>query len=482
MDDDDDPLRLRPSAAKRKRVTSVTSKGVASKTLARGGKTSNTPLSRSAKKRKVSSSAIVDDASSATRVYALWRQDNHYYSGTVYLMSSVSPPRYEIHFDDGTQDVVDITKMRLCKLLKGDNVLVLKGQKAVVVDVSRFDSDRVATVEIDNGEELDRLDLEVQDIRIASRTLNSAWTNRTLAVEDVCPVMRPHALKNSPSPSKMALGSAASTKSARRLLGKTGFVVTMSPRVDEWEKEKDKIMQAIKGVGGIVIDNWTDVFAMEGALSQSGKRWIAKYDDIRCVVRNDIQRVFLLSDDYNAKPKYLIALALGIPCLDTSWVLHSVGDGQEKDWQQYLLPAGLCESLDTRVSQLVDFDWGNSVEYLRDVTGNQAALRLFAGKRVLCLAPDYVPVAKSRRNNSDADKAKEATRMVPCIILAMGASSVEAVPDVKYASAKNLSEYHYVVVKDRGDIGRVASGPNCVHFGWVKDCLIAGRLLPLPQD
>ncbi|KAH9935032.1 BRCT domain-containing protein [Fomitopsis serialis] len=372
--------------------------------------------------------------------------------------------------------------MRLCKLLEGDQVLVHPNQKAVVVDTSRFDSDRIVAVEIDNGEELDRLEVEIQDIKVASRTLNSAWTDRMLTVEDVRPVVRPHALKSSPSPSKMTLGSTASAKSVRRLLGKTGFVVTMSPRVGHWAKEKDRIMQAIKAVGGIVIDNWTDIFSMDGTYSQGNKRWVAAYKDISCIVRNDIQRVFLLSDDANAKPKYLIALALGIPCLDTNWVVKSVGDGKEKDWQQYLLPAGFCESLDARVSQLVDLDWGNSDEHLRDITGNQVASKLFANKRILCVAPDYVPIAKAKKNYSDAEKAKEAARMVPRIILTMGASSVEAVPDVKYASSKDLTEYDYIVVKDRGDIGHVASGSNCVHFGWVKDCLMAGRLLPQPVD
>ena len=63
----------------------------------------------------------------------------------------------------------------------------------------------------------------------------------------------------------------------------------------------------------------------------------------------------------------------------------------------------------------------------------------------------------------------------------MGASQVEAVVDVKYASRK-LHEYDYVVVKEVYDKAQSnIDGVNCVNFGWVKDCLIMGRLLPNPK-
>ena len=72
--------------------------------------------------------------------------------------------------------------------------------------------------------------------------------------------------------------------------------------------------------------------------------------------------------------------------------------------------------------------------------------------------------------------------MVPRIILAMGASVVEAVPDFKAMSPKLLSEYDYVVVKERADVSRIPSNIKCVPFAWAKDCLISGRLLPHPDD
>jgi hypothetical protein len=83
----------------------------------------------------------------------------------------------------------------------------------------------------------------------------------------------------------------------------------------------------------------------------------------------------------------------------------------------------------------------------------------------------------------DVEKAKEASRTVPRIILAMGAARVEAVPDTKLSSDQSLKAFHYIVIKDPDE--DLPSLPNTdvnlVHVPWVKECLIAGRLLPLPQ-
>ena len=80
------------------------------------------------------------------------------------------------------------------------------------------------------------------------------------------------------------------------------------------------------------------------------------------------------------------------------------------------------------------------------------------------------------------DVAKEASRIVPWIIICMGASRVEAVAEVKFAS-KDLSEYDYIVIKDFSERPKdlLEDGLTLVHVPWVKDCLIAGRLLP-PDD
>ena len=67
----------------------------------------------------------------------------------------------------------------------------------------------------------------------------------------------------------------------------------------------------------------------------------------------------------------------------------------------------------------------------------------------------------------------------------MGADHVEAVCDVKHASLKTI-EYDYVLVKDLEEVRKfnsVGKGdrPPCFHIPWVKECLVAGKFLEIPD-
>ena len=82
----------------------------------------------------------------------------------------------------------------------------------------------------------------------------------------------------------------------------------------------------------------------------------------------------------------------------------------------------------------------------------------------------------------ESEKAKEASRTVPHIILAMGAERVEAVSEISCVSDQSFETFDFVLVKDLNEF--VHDLPNdvvmVVHLPWVKECLIAGRLLDTP--
>ena len=62
----------------------------------------------------------------------------------------------------------------------------------------------------------------------------------------------------------------------------------------------------------------------------------------------------------------------------------------------------------------------------------------------------------------------------------MGADRVEAVTELKYAD-NNLSGYDYIVIREAIHYQPEFAECLTVHWGWVKDCLIASRYLPLPD-
>lgn len=75
-----------------------------------------------------------------------------------------------------------------------------------------------------------------------------------------------------------------------------------------------------------------------------------------------------------------------------------------------------------------------------------------------------------------------ASRQVPRIVAAMGAH-VEAVVEVRHAThAKELEQYDYILVKDPSLLSDYDADLPIVNVQWVKECLITGRLLPIPEE
>ncbi|THG98971.1 hypothetical protein EW026_g3297 [Hermanssonia centrifuga] len=465
------------TSRKRKRIASTSKTKLNLRSASKVSKTpSITPDKRSAKRQKSTcSSRNLNNA--PTRVFAVWKQDNHYYAGTVH--SSCDSGRFKIHFDDETEDDVHINYIRRCELNEGDHVIsnITKG-KGKVVDGSRCAPDNVVIVEFDNGEELDQQELDLRDIKIANRSITSQWKDRMLNADDIVTIVKPKGVKLSPSSSKLSLNSSAS--STRKLFMKTGFVVTLSILDENPDKKRNQLTKDLKSTSGEVFEDWSNIFDMPGTYSLSGKRWEITKGEVTFDKGDDLHRVFLLSDDANQKPKFLFALALGIPCIRTEWLSDSIHSLDEKEWSSYLLPAGTSMKLGARVSQAVDLDWCNSPHHLTEIMENPVPAKVFSGKHILCLSPDYLPVKAKKGDVSSTDKSAESSRQVPYIILAMGSSRVEAVAGPEHASLK-IKDYDYVIVKEDDDVKKFSAkhrNANFVPFHWVKQCLIAGRLFP----
>jgi hypothetical protein len=171
----------------------------------------------------------------------------------------------------------------------------------------------------------DIVDFEIRDIRVAHKTIAYTWRDRVLSPDAVLATVKSTKLKSSPSPSKLSINSVPPVRGDRKkVLTKTGLIVTLSATNGNWEKDKENIMNGVKHTGGFVIDDLSTVVRMEGQHSMNNNRWVIGKADAHWIGDDDIERLFLLADDPNQKPKFLIALALGIPCLSTAWLRDSV--------------------------------------------------------------------------------------------------------------------------------------------------------------
>jgi hypothetical protein len=247
----------------------------------------------------------------ATRVFALWKQDAAYYSGIVCERVGQSD-RFKIHFDDGDEDLVDVKNLRRLELRIGDCVSIVDSQEKATIANVDGQHQSIVTVRLTDDPSAE-FEVEISGLKIQSRAIRSQWGNRTTNADEIVTLVPK---TKAETPSSLRNSSASLSK---KVLSKVGIVVTLSVGPD-WEREKDTITRIIRTNGGTVLEDWSDIFSLAGEYSSNKKRWIITSDNIGTEMKNDIQQVFLVSDAPNAKPRFLTALALGIPCLSVEWL------------------------------------------------------------------------------------------------------------------------------------------------------------------
>ena len=305
-DDDKPALQSLKASSSRRRLPASRRKAAGRSTPRMASNTpSMVPGARSTKRNK-------NHYSTATRVFALWKQDAAYFSGIVFERIGQSD-RFKINFDDGDEDLVDLRNLRRSELQIGDRVSIIEShEKAIVVIVDGHQQDTV-TVQLTDDSSAE-LEIKVSGLKIQNRAIRSQWGDRTMNADEIVTLVSRTKLE---TPTTSLRNSSASL--SKRVLSKVGIVVTLSVGSDR-EREKDMITRIIRTNGGTVLDDWSDIFSLVGEYSSNKKRWVITSDNIGAQLKDDIHQVYLVSDAANAKPRFLTALALGIPCLSVEWL------------------------------------------------------------------------------------------------------------------------------------------------------------------
>jgi hypothetical protein len=257
----------------------------------------------------------------AARVFAYWKGNRSYYSGTVKTLQDGS---YEVFFDDGHFDFLEIRHLRQFSLRKGDLVHVpaasgsssLGGQVLEILD-NDGNLSVVVTYKNKRTKKEETLRHPLKHVKITEANVLLAWNDRLLQPGDIEPLETVE-LDSLASPSLRRSPSKRSTLTHSGISGDMwagyGFVTTgVSSQLQD-------AIQADEGT--IVEEGWTAIYALHGQLRQSGA-WVARSEQMRYSFNKDMQRVFLLAEQPHQTPKYLMALALGIPCVSIEWITDS---------------------------------------------------------------------------------------------------------------------------------------------------------------
>ncbi|KAG6837300.1 hypothetical protein H0H93_011902 [Arthromyces matolae] len=398
-----------------------------------------------------------------TRVFALWAGDGHFYAGTVY--SDRGNGLYEIAFDDATNAEADIDSMRSLDLRVGDRVMVPDLMDSFkVTDVNDLAS---GVVGVSVYKENQKQSLE--SLKITAETIRTAWQGRTLDRDDIIPIVKSEPGRSFPP---------ASRSGGTRPLNEYAFVVSFTLK----KSSRDTILDKLQHLGGVVKD-WSDVISLKGRYSNQHNRWVIERSEARWIGDATIKRIFFLGNEASYKPKFLLALALGVPCLHYGWLDKLFSrSGSPGFWSSYLLDQGHSSQLNARISQQVNMDWGKSARHLTDIMDNNVPCKLLNGKSVLCVGY-VVPKMNSKKLSMHDQNTQNNYDAITRIILAMGAERVEAVSGLRHAS-RPLHEFDYVVVKDDQNISELDTGPHCrtMTWTWLKECLIASRFFSEPEN
>lgn len=127
------------------------------------------------------------------------------------------------------------------------------------------------------------------------------------------------------------------------------FVITTHPELGNYAR-KGQFKQDLEHGGGLVEHSWEDLFDISLNPQSDGKKsWIeTTRADVLWIGNEDIQEALLITDLPTQMQKYLIALALGILCINYKWISHLL----KSPWVRVVLHC-LSLSLTDRIAQTV---------------------------------------------------------------------------------------------------------------------------------
>lgn len=294
------------------------------------------------------------------RVFAPWHRDKQFYLGRV--IARTKKEEYAVLFDDGEMSHVPLARLR-SEVVPGDRVKIIshKAQWAEVTSVSwRKRGGQYITAKIvKSGESVtvrsqfvsvpkdkwsqDR-HISLQDIpQTITKAVQSPLHLRSKHLSGTEPPPTP--LKVKPEPNPTALRKPTSMDQHRKMSSSRGakllpqmsamsvpgsdaalplarlppsqikqaFARTIIIMSGIEERLKASLIPRIRRGGGKIVEDWLDILSFGSGHSSLQWRGVVK--------EGDVDQILVLSREATQFPKYMMALAIGVPCISIQWAL-----------------------------------------------------------------------------------------------------------------------------------------------------------------
>jgi hypothetical protein len=298
---------------------------------------------RPAKKRKLDTKAVEGQTkphseTKYSRVFARWSSDRAYYPGSV---KGVSGKRLTIFFDDETTDEVEWHQIRKCEIKSGDTVVDLSSRpfKDVTVNASApgplKTGDKITVQRSNTVYELLLSQIRIREkwigqmddrkVQVNDITVDSVWTDPRTRLPAQTPEQQ-HSRATTPIAKSTKQGSVASSparsnKTHTGIFDGLGFLIT-SPSQNE-EIRKRKVAKRITANGGMCANEIWDFYEKQPMDNLAEGYAAIGLKDSTAVAK--LRGVFLVViGQPTLTPKYLMALALGVPCLSANYIDEAI--------------------------------------------------------------------------------------------------------------------------------------------------------------
>lgn len=287
-----------------------------------------------------------------TRILGLWRLDGNFYPGTI--IGFVSGPRaLKVIFDDESKGNLSWDEARRCELKQGDYVIYREEIETETQRESLADELRVFKAEknVDGTDQVGELapedDIVVTKSEVALEDQEQVVKKVKIKVAEICILAKrsgqlddrklteaeKDAIQGVASLSQTALNvvtfapaipaASLTVNKKKGIFDKIGFLLTIAPPLKKSSKNgsegtnlqlKETCLRLIESNGGTLLD-LPNLFRVEMA---DATRQLSL--DFPALPSSTLDTILLVADRPSTTPKFLISLALGIPCVSTEFL------------------------------------------------------------------------------------------------------------------------------------------------------------------
>lgn len=303
------------------------------------------PVRRNTRQAHVTSAFATHGASSSvdemSGILIMYKSGKKFFAGWAVPLSA---SKWMVYPCDGNPACeLNFSQVYRCEFAIGDEIDVLPDKTkrrdsfglATIVSVDDLSTKLWVRVKFRPKDEPDIvLDISLAEVSLQGKPVKDdpRWEARLLRKGDLKQMPRravifplpvtPGQITSPPTPIRVITNTrTTSIAPGSKWLDGVGIIFTnlIAPRVDQYK-------ELVQKHGGEVLQSWLSCFSFKGEIDETQTKWTSKSTDTvkwvgdRRAKTKNIKTMFVVTDSAIHTPKFLIAMALGVPCIAPRWL------------------------------------------------------------------------------------------------------------------------------------------------------------------